>query len=591
MGSVLGFVVRASLLFGIVLFLLLHGAGYVNTSIFLFVEITLLLGLAASLLPPGGGRYMPVIHMPFSLWLLPVIVYVVGQTEILLFRHTSLFYLLTLSVTLILTAVAAERCVKKIAVATALVGVSIALQFSVYVPSFGNDTWRDALWAKQILERGFTANVTIKHPAYQIPMVPLFYVAISLVNGQDAVWSSVILGLLYLIYLPIASFLMAKRLTGVASYEAPFLLLMTPLIVIWSVWYIPQVYAISILLGLLSFRLPLLLQLLLLGVVILAHPVVSVFLILILLVLIIYMKDRVAVKLLAILSFISLVILIVIPEMKDYLVNQSYIILNKIQHLFHNRPTTSIPSPPPVPADNIAFGYLSLSVLASVLLLVFLHGGLSVKISIILLSLPIFVSFIGLLTPLRSLFDFPRYFGLPAVVLLATFVPYGFNILKAKRGGPWYAVFLIAVAIVSFVFAGIFMPKNPYTANPHVYSLYGLVTQCEAMQLHVISQLLGPGLYLTDWRSGLFMGYRYLFVEPLWQGFKYGDIVFTLGGSYGLYIDLAYLKRFNGMIILREGSSDMVEAYSREVFVEINEERNKVIYSSGCVVIWFPRLW
>jgi len=135
--------------------------------------------------------------------------------------------------------------------------------------------------------------------------------------------------------------------------------------------------------------------------------------------------------------------------------------------------------------------------------------------------------------------------------MLAILTPYAFKILREKKWGATYSNLLILIAVFAFVYSGVFTPKNPYTANPYSLSLSGLVTQSEALQLQTISQLLGPGLYLTDWRSGLFIRYYYLFSEPLWQGFKHGDTVFRLGGSYGLYIDSAYLKRFEGFVIIR----------------------------------------
>jgi len=172
--------------------------------------------------------------------------------------------------------------------------------------------------------------------------------------------------------------------------------------------------------------------------------------------------------------------------------------------------------------------------------------------------------------------------------MLAILTPYAFKILREKKWGATYSNLLILIAVFAFVYSGVFTPKNPYTANPYSPSLSGLVTQSEALQLQTISQLLGPGLYLTDWRSGLFIWYYYLFSEPLWQGFKYDDIVFRLGGSYGLYINLIHLERFKGLIILRNGALNMPEVYDQDAISKIRDRQNTVIYMSKDIEIWLP---
>ena len=82
------------------------------------------------------------------------------------------------------------------------------------------------------------------------------------------------------------------------------------------------------------------------------------------------------------------------------------------------------------------------------------------------------------------------------------------------------------------------------------------------------------------------MANTYLDIQRQYQGFRYKGIKFTFGGIYGLYVELAYLERFSGLIILRRGSFDMPGVWSAEVFVMIREPENSVLYSSNGIVIW-----
>jgi hypothetical protein len=75
-------------------------------------------------------------------------------------------------------------------------------------------------------------------------------------------------------------------------------------------------------------------------------------------------------------------------------------------------------------------------------------------------------------------------------------------------------------------------------------------------------------------------------IQPQYRGFRYKGIEFILGGSYGLYVESAYLQRFSGLIILRQESFDMPGLWRAEVFIMIREPENSVLYSSNGVVIW-----
>jgi len=79
-----------------------------------------------------------------------------------------------------------------------LVVMVIGVLYSVYAPSFGSNTWRDAIMATQIIERSVLRDPTIIHEAYPFPLVSLLYAVYSMVMGLNTLWSSNAMGILYL---------------------------------------------------------------------------------------------------------------------------------------------------------------------------------------------------------------------------------------------------------------------------------------------------------------------------------------------------------------------------------------------------------
>jgi len=139
-------------------FATLYVANRLSVNALIYVEMTLALAVLALLLPTDVNRSknkeVPTLRMPFSLWLLPIAVFTVSEIEILLLRGTGLGYVVALAAALTVTAFAREKPMKKVMVATAIVGVSLVQLYTLYVPSFVNDTWRDIIWAAQALQTG-----------------------------------------------------------------------------------------------------------------------------------------------------------------------------------------------------------------------------------------------------------------------------------------------------------------------------------------------------------------------------------------------------------------------------------------------------
>jgi hypothetical protein len=550
-------------------------------NLLLFAEITISLALIALLLPPGNGTKPFIVRLPVSLWTLPIAVYVIAEAEITLSRHTGFGYVITLILALLITALANEKPAKKVAVATAILGVSFIQLYTLYVPSFGNDTWRDIIWAAQALQAGHVTETAVRHSAYPFPMVSLEYALVSLMSGLDPVWASVVTGPLYLLQLPLLVFLLSRRFGGFDDFRGAFVLLMAPLAVIWSAGYIPQVYSLTLFLtaflaGSALLQIPLLVA----GVF--GHGGVATWMVLTTAALWVSKRGRETAAML--LNLIIIFAAYAIYTSLFYALSGAYRnVVEAVLTFLRGEKILAATAPVSAPPTS-SLGNLAISVLAVSGLLVFLHGRGPARTLAFLSGTFLIVAYVG-----ASAFpaaDLPRYLGLPSAAMLAVFVPYAFEVLRRRRYGTLYSLLLVAVAVSSFAYSGVSAPKNPYTNNPYGLSLSGLVSYGEAHQLCILSQMLAPGTYLTDWRSGHFMADAYLDIQPRYRGFRYRGIEFIYGGSYGLYIDSAYLQRFSGVIILRQGSSGMPEVWNAEVFVMIREPENSVLYSSNGVVVW-----
>jgi hypothetical protein len=552
-----------------------------STSQLLSAEISIAIALIALLLPSGDSSKPISIRVPVSLWILPIAVYVVAEAEILLFRHTGLGYVVVLALTLIMTTLARERPMKKAAVATAIVGTSLIPLYTLYVPSFGNDTWRDIMWAAQALQRGHVTETTIRQSAYPFPMVPLEYALTSLLSGLDPVWVSVVMGLLYLLQLPLVVFLLSRRFGGFDDFRGAFVLLMAPLVVIWSAWYIPQVYSLTLFLtAFLAGSAPTQIPLLAAGVF--GHGGVATWMVLTTAALWISKRGRETAAML--LNLVIIFAAYAIYTSLLYVLSGAYnSVVEAVLAFLRGEKILAATAPASAPPTS-SLGNLALSVLAVSGLLVFLHGRGSARTLAFLSETFLVAAYIGVSAFPAA--DLPRYLGLPSAAMLAVFAPYAFELLRRRRYGALYSLLLVAIAVFSFAYSGVFAPKNPYTNNPYGLSLSGLISYGDAQQIRTLSQMLAPGTYLTDWRSGLFIASTYLDIQPHYQGFRYKGIEFIYGGSYGLYIDSAYLRSFSGLIILRQESSNMPGVYSPDVFVVTKNSGNSIFYSSNDVTIW-----
>ena len=213
------------------------------------------MAILALILPTDVNRSknkeVPTFRMPFSLWLLPIAVFTVSEIEILLLGQTGQGYVVALAAALTVTAFAREKPMKKVMVATAIVEVSLIQLYTLYAPSFGNDTWRDIIWAAQALQAGHITETTLRNSAYPFPVVPLEYALVSLMSELDPAWASVVMGLLYLLQSPLMVFLLSRMSSGFLCVQVSFHSHLTPLVMTCSSGTTTDLltYAVSAVLG------------------------------------------------------------------------------------------------------------------------------------------------------------------------------------------------------------------------------------------------------------------------------------------------------------------------------------------------------
>jgi len=213
--------------------------GVLTFRYFLAISINVLLLMLSliMLLKPAQQRIATLnFNLNSIVYVLPCIVFVFAIIDVYLYKHLSIFSILSLIITfMILTLLKYDLGIALFG-ATMLVMI-IAVLYSIYMPSFGNDTWRDAIQAMQIVERGGLRDLTVFHTAYPFPLVPLLYATHSIVTNIDTIWSSNVMEILYILLLTLWIYLLSKKLNTEHHRVASLLALTTPLVVVWSVWF------------------------------------------------------------------------------------------------------------------------------------------------------------------------------------------------------------------------------------------------------------------------------------------------------------------------------------------------------------------
>jgi hypothetical protein len=566
-------------------FATLYVANRLSINALIYVEITLALAILALLLPTDVNRSknkeLPTFKMPFSLWLLPIAVFTVSVVEILLLRRTGLGYVVALAAALTVTAFAREKPMKKVMIATAIVGTSLVQLYTLNVPPFGLDTWRDIIWAAQALQAGHVTETTISHSAYPFPMVPLEYALVSLTSGLDPAWVSVVMGPLYLVQLPLLVFLLSRRFGGSEDFRGAFVLLMVSLAVIWSAQYIPQVYSLTLFLTAFLASYPLL-QIPLLAAGVFGHGGVATWMVLTTTAIWIVERRKVAIMLrILIIIFAAYVIYTSVL----YALFGSYNNMVKAVLAFLSGERILAMAAPVSYSFISLLGLLSLSVLAVSGLFVFLYGRKVARVLSFLSIVFLFIAYIGPVAFPAAALD--RYLGLPSAVVLAVLLPYGFELFRERKYGIIYSHVLIIITIVTFSFNGTFAPYNDYVLHGPFSIVRPLSTE-ESMELTMVLNYFSSGNYIVDNMLGHYVSYKYVLVEYKFVGYYYKqeNIVLYFAGSYGFVVSEQHLYHFNGSIVIRIATLPFQWIYSRS-FVDALARKTEftVVYSSHNILI------
>jgi uncharacterized membrane protein len=527
------------------------------------------------------------LDLKWGVYVLPYTVFVSTIIDVYLYGHLSIFSVLSL----ILAFTILNLLKRDLEVALAMVAtlaMIISVLYIIYVPSFGNDTWRDVMQAKQIVERGGLRDLTIFHASYPFPLVSLLYALYSVVTNVNTVWSSNVIGILYLVLLILWIHMLSEKLNIEYHRTANLLALTTPLVIVWSVGFVPQAYALLMILPFLFLKLHLLIAVVLIVALVFGHAGMALWTLSILLILTIFAKifdieasiydtlQQFSTKLILLAIAFSIYTLysIILMVLKGAVTS----IFEAIIAFFSGEKIMVAATPIQIPVTSI-LGIIPMVILAVLALVRMLEDRDNVLRLFAFISLAgLTVAYVGAVA--FPALDLPRYLGLGSVTLLAILSPQAFQSLASRgRIGIGYAYALLLLAVFSFGFAGTLMPNNTYTANPYsIWSISGLITYSEELELENIAFKLCCNNYLLDWRTGAYLGYKYLWIQPLSRGFYNPETqsFFIYAGSYGLLVTSEYFTNFKGILIFRQSSLNMPEAYSPRIDTFLNTITDKV---------------
>jgi len=479
----------------------------------------------------------------------------------------------------------------------------IVAHYLVFPPSYGNDTMRDIMWSDETLRSGHYTDSRIAHTAYYFPMVILVYAALSLAGGYSPTMSSVVVGFLYLFALGIYLFLLLKKLYGQGQYNKVVMLLLfsTPLVVIWSVGFIPQAMAllfVFLLLYLVNRTDSAVVISLLSAAVVFTHPGVALFTIAYFTYMYLFSPDRegykqpllyMAVLYIAYFTYTT-VSYMVVPGLRLYL-------NTLLSILFGNNIAQTPTSLTELGLFNRIVPWIPLVVALTLGVNVVLtcqprHRTCTWSLPTVLFSATALAMGYAI-TILRPDSTADRYIGLPAITLLILASLCGlkaFNITSNLGRGFQYT--LIGLLIFTFAVAGTFTPLNPLTANPNVYSVYGLLSYSDKAKTEVISELLSvdvPVHVYTDWRTGLMLLQFVLSehsttLQSRLSTLVIGKLELRLFGSYGYRYDRSLQFPDGSIILFRERSLDLIESWSQKpqfsptIFSKVFDGNNFYVY-------------
>lgn len=477
-----------------------------------------------------------------------------------------------------------------------VIAVLIAVHYTRYTPSFGNDTWRDSIWAIETIHKGDYRLSNVRAEVYRIPTVVLFYSILSLILSLDPLLISSLTGLIYLLMigLLINLLIINKYASKEVGSFALLAIYATPLISLWAAWFIPQalslIYVISFF-TLVHIRknshfssLERVHYTLLIVMTIITHPGMG--LLLLIYTTILALREVTLRKTLitGVIAYLSYTIYAIYGVM----LRLGYLYINHLLSIFLGESETHLI----VHGTSKEILYTISPWLGPIVIVILTINAILHEIIEVLspfsrktdkerarrdfLITFFSLSIIGIAYIMMILDPFStadRYLGLLSFTLLTLFIPRGLKILEnAGYGGRIFTYVLLTLLVVQIVFGGTFTPNNPLTINTNTFSVYGLISHTEREQIEHLSNLIRWGRFnlLTDWRTGLLLNYiistnnRNEF-RPSYRGFEYLGVQIIFAGSYGYTVDCSELEAIlsrNSVILFRYSSIVMAESWN-----------------------------
>jgi len=471
-----------------------------------------------------------------------------------------------------------------------LLSLLIIAHYLVFPPSFGNDTLRDIMWSDETLRSGHYTESRVTHLAYYFPMVVLVYSTLSLAGGYLPTMASVIVGFLYLFVLGIYFLLLLRKHYGQYQYgkTGALLLFSMPIVVIWSAGFIPQAMALLFVLLLLYLvnRIDSAIVVILLSTaVVFTHPGVALFTIAYFAYMHTFSPDREKYRRPLLYMTVLYIAYFTYATTVSYMVLSNFrLFLNTLLSiLFGENTAQTFASTTELNLFNqvmpwiVPIVVLTLGV-NTILMCQPRHKRCTWNLLTILFSVVALAVGYAIIV-LRPTSAADRYFGFPAMILLILASLPGlkaFDITGRLGRGFQYA--LIGLPIFAFAFAGTLTPLNPLTANPNVYSVYGLIDYSDRVKIEAISKLLSvdvPIHVYTDWRTG-FALFQLILSE------YQGDIRISLPtlviGTMQLHLFGSYRYRYSNntyflpdsIIIFRNASLHMINTWQSKPIFPLN---------------------
>lgn len=584
--------ITASLLLGYVFVYFFYQRGIVTPRQFLFASIMVMLAFLTvfylSKPPSKGVEFAKLKINVVLLILLPYSVFTLTFLELWLQGHSGPLTIFSLILVLSLLIFSRKVFLSVIAATTILASLISAL-YGFYVPNFGVDTWRDSIQASQIIEKGGLRGLTIVHDAYPFPLVSILYTIVAMTMGFDALWASSLMGLLYLFLLSLWIFIVARHAKTPYPHLSVLLVFTIPHVVMWSTSFIPQAYAVLASIPLLFLNFNIIVTLLLSISVVMGHGGLALFTLIcfIYLSFIQYLfgkrarnaksvRAKTAVFALQFALYVAYVIASAISRGIFAAINALYNFLTGSTNLVEASTAVSsvylwiwnlIVDIAPY-TILLLLGFITIveledSVSSSYAL--FAMAGLSIAI---------------LTQTYAPGLDLIRYVGMQSSIILAIMAPKSLSALTSRgHMGTVYAMGALLIALISFGFGGALMPGSPYVLSFYTGTLSsGSLEYVEALELRNLMLLLTSGIdYVTDLKSGLYMGYNCVWLKYESTGIFILErgIKFLLGGYY-FTITPEYLEQSHVILIFRESGLRILKAYSADTLPYLESKKNQL---------------